>query len=99
MEETTTSSPTPYDDTLERIRQEFIAEHEAGRTLTLEAFIARYPEYAGKLTEFILDYLRTENAVARVTKASRVQEEAASYAVSAANRALTSLGIVPEKER
>jgi hypothetical protein len=99
MEETITLTETPYDDTLEQIRQEFIAEQEAGRTPTLEAFVARYPKYAGELTNFILDYLRTENAAARVRKASRVQEEPASYAVSAVNRALTSLGINPDVEQ
>ena len=89
MQNTFTKLDDNYDDTLEQIRLEFIAEHEAGQTPTLEAFISRYPKYAVELTDFILDFLRTKNAMAQM----EVQEEASPYATAAVNRALASLGI------
>jgi transcriptional regulator with XRE-family HTH domain len=59
----------PYDDAFERIRLEFIAEHEAGRAPTLYDYAARYPNYAAALADFILDYLRMENAAVRTAPA------------------------------
>jgi hypothetical protein len=92
MQDTFTKADEQYDDTLEQIRLVFIEEHEAGRTPALEAFVARYPKYARELTDFILDHLRTKNAVARMV----VAESPSPYAVAAVNRALASLGIASQ---
>ncbi len=91
------------EEALERARLEFIAEHEAGNAPTLEAFLARYPrQYAARLTEFVLDYLRLAGAERRegATGADRVAEAPApAYAVAAWERALGRLGIDPAVEK
>lgn len=87
-------------DLWEQVRLEFIAEHEAGHQPTLEAFAARYPQFASELTEFVFDYLHMENAVARHASASSetagaqiVREPSASYAVSVLEQTLAALGL------
>src|SRR5687767_5783661 len=91
---------TDVSDEWERIRLEFIEEHEAGNHPTLDVFAARYPRYVSELTDFVLDYLETENAVARREAREVVpgslQETPAPYAVRVWEMTLASLGIATE---
>jgi transcriptional regulator with XRE-family HTH domain len=98
--ENLSQSLTSESNEWDRIRLEFIAEHEAGNRPTLDAFAARYPQYAGELTDFILDYLQTENAVARQeareAQQGTVRETPAPYAIRAWEKTLAALGIPTE---
>lgn len=89
MQETRNTNPTPSsEDTFDAIRREYISEHEAGNAPTLEAFVARHPRYAGELTDFILDYLAVENAVA----GDHIPDQAEAYRAGT-DRAFAALGI------
>lgn len=83
------SPPTSsnYDDTLEQIRQEYIAAREAGYPSEPEEWITRYPTYAAALTAFIMEYERAEAA----GQSSQVRETPSPYAIAAVERALASL--------
>jgi transcriptional regulator with XRE-family HTH domain len=77
-----------YNDKLERLRLEFIAEHEAGKRPTLESLVRRAPEHAASLTDFVTAYLRQESATAK-TPLPETASEATKRGIA---RALQSLG-------
>jgi hypothetical protein len=93
-------SQTTAPNEWERIRLAFIDAYEAGHHPTLDAFVALYPQYADELTDFILDYLQVENALARreAQEASQgnIQDTPAPYAIEVWKKTLASLGISTE---
>ena len=89
----TTTEPT-YNDELETIRLEFIDEHEAGKRPTLESYTQRYPQYVAQLTDFVLDFLRLENA----TKNVPLLETASPEAERGMAKAMAALGFATQEE-
>lgn len=75
---------------LDEIKVRYLEAHEAGQAPTLEALVARYPQYRDELIDFVMTFLEISNAlphvpeVAEVSSATRRGREAAVRAVMGA---------------
>lgn len=58
-------APMAAEDEIAAIELDFMEAWEAGSSPTLQDYVARYPQYAGAITEFVLGYLELEGALAR----------------------------------
>jgi hypothetical protein len=96
---TVATTTSDFDDVFEQIRLEFIEEQEKGKHPTLDIFVARYPEYAERLTEFVVDYLNVQNALCRneVDSSNTVREQPKPYVIRGWERAMSELDI-PDEE-
>lgn len=52
----------------ENVKLRFIAESEAGQAPKLQDYNRRYPQFAGELTEFALQFTALENAAERISE-------------------------------
>lgn len=61
---------------LDAIELQFIQEWDEGANPTLQQYVAKYPEYAREITEFVLDFVEYDAAVARTPEPLQASEAA-----------------------
>ena len=59
------TAPMAAEDEITAIELDFMEAWEAGSNPTLQDYVARYPQHAGAITEFVLGFLELEGALAR----------------------------------